>query len=583
MWLSLPLLLGVLPIQGPSPTYSLSQALHDRGRACRPLYGSDRDADRDGLCDAAELELARRAAPVLKLPSSEPFLDAMRTLWQVHDAGHGEVVISYVQAYVADLHPGRVAPPTANHPGDTEEVRFWLHARDDRTFQIVRARYWHHTGRQDWAINDPDRTVSLETIRTRDGVHPVVWVQQNAHGSYLDRERCARDPEGNGEPCGDGLRLESAISARTNVGEATAHILGDDDDKTARVSLTAVGFPGESPWTEKHNGFGVRGFCGGAPGTGLFGTVAEVAGRPLAYRRRVFAPVCAGPLSAQWDRMPAGTEDIIYWQGFHSIGIGAEHGRPAVAAGRIFVRAGDRLRVLAAPRGATAPHAGATLPEVALAGDPAATTWQGHTVLAYARRADGHVVTRTDDAREHDTGLRDAEVALATVRDRVFAVDRTAFVTSADGGRTFSAPTPLPRRLRDRPAAAQLAGRLCIAYRTDTGGLAARVLEDPSAREVPIAPRADRAPWAAASRYDHGALYVFSTMDRAIRYYKVFADGRGPSGPVEIPDAQTRSGGAVAEDGGDRLLLAHDAGSGMFVRVFDPDLPSAPSFPSTLR
>src|SRR5262245_29450883 len=102
------------------PTYHLSQ----------PLYVKDAkdcvDADHDGLCDAAELELARHAAPMLKFPSREALLDRMRTIWQVHDAGRGEVVISYVQAYVADIGAEHGAKVTVNHPGDSEEVRYWL-------------------------------------------------------------------------------------------------------------------------------------------------------------------------------------------------------------------------------------------------------------------------------------------------------------------------------------------------------------------------------------------------------------------------------------------------------------------------
>jgi hypothetical protein len=550
---------------GPPPIVTLAHNLYDTGAGCRPIYGQARDADHDGLCDASELELARRVAPVLKLADREPLLQRMRTIWQVHDAGRGEVVVSYVQTWVADISPSHGATINVNHPGDTEEVRYWLLSRDGGlSFRLVRARYWHHTSRQEWAQNDVAPGTPLETVQVGDEVHPVVWVQQNAHGSYLDRETCARDPEGDGEPCGDGLSALAPVTRRGNVGEAGAPLLGEDGDPSAPVHMAELGFPGESAWSERHNGFGVRGFCGGLAGTDWLGTIAHLAGENVWYRRRVFGPVCAGPLGGQWDRRPAGTEDIIYWRGFHSTRIAPERGRTAVAGETVYLRVGTALRALSTSGGPTRP-----MPAAALGGDPAAVLLGGAPVLAYARAGDQRVLVRTADGTEHPAPLVDREVALAAVGSRLFVVTRQGWAESDDGGRTFGTAIPLPGATAERPAAAALGGRLLLAWRGPGGGLVSYRAGDATPR--PLGVRGDHAPWAVESAYDGGAVYLFTTDHGHIRYFKLSAGGSLAKDPVEIPDAWTRSGGAATAIG-NRITLIHDAASGLFVRQFDPDL-----------
>ena len=264
------------------PTYLLVHGLHDQNCV---------DRDRDGLCDAAELELARRAAPVLKFPAREALLDRMRTLWQVHDDGGGELAVTYVQTYVADIGAERNGRVVADHPGDTEAVRYFLRTRDGKTFRLERAHYWHHTHGQDWAAGQP----WLETERIGEDDHPVVWVQWHAHGSYLSQKTCSDDPEGDGDACSAGFVAVAAIDARANAGEADHPLLDEE-------TMAALGFPGESAWDERRNAFGVRGFCGGLPATSVFGGVARIGDVDIHYRRRVFAAVCAGPLASKWLR-----------------------------------------------------------------------------------------------------------------------------------------------------------------------------------------------------------------------------------------------------------------------------------------
>jgi hypothetical protein len=96
------------------------------------------------------------------------------------------------------------------------------------------------------------------------------------------------------------------------------------------------------------------------------------------------------------------------------------------------------------------------------------------------------------------------------------------------------------------------------------------LFDEPDARVV--AAHTEHAPWAVASEFDGGAVYLFATHDRKICYYKLLPDGRATSDPVEIPGAGTRSGGGAAALANGRLLLAHDADSGLFVRMFDPRL-----------
>jgi hypothetical protein len=541
--------------------YVLSGNLYDTA-ACPALYGSARDADHDGLCDAREWELARRAAPLLKWPAREPLLDSLRTLWQVHNAGPHEVVISYVQAYVADLKPIRHGQPAANHPGDSEEVRYWLYSRDGREFRIVRAHYWHHKGGQDWAENDPEPSRPLETELASGDPHPVVWVQQFAHGSYLDRATCERDPEGDGEPCGDGLRALAPLGKASNVGEADAHILGDDRDASAHSHIAALGFPGESPWDERHNGFAVRGFCGGLPGTGLLGGETEVAGERLRYRRRILGPVCAGPLAAQWDRKPAGTEDIIYWQGFHSRVIAPQHGAPALAGDVVFVRDGDKLTSRPAAGGPAS-----AIPGARLTGEVAAATFGGQSVLAYRRQHDGVVVTRTADGVEHATGASDPEVALAVDGAALYLLDRAGYRVSRDGGRSFASPVAWPRPLPGRPSGFATAAGVAVVYRDQQGALLGFALGDPTHPRA-LAPHAEGAPWAVATS---DAAYVFYADHGKVCYRRLAPDGK-LAGPVEIPGAETRRGGAAAAIAGRQIRLVHESPSGLATRLYDPDL-----------
>jgi hypothetical protein len=504
--------------------------LHDKGCI---------DRDRDGICDDAEYELARRAAPVLKFPAREALLDRMRTLWQVHNAGRDEVVITYVQTYVADIGAEKDGHVQADHPGDTETVRYWLHSRDGgHTFKLVRAHYHHHTNGQDWAAGEP----GLETEHVNGEDHPVVWVQWHAHGSYLDQKHCSDDPEGDGDKCEPGFVALAAIDPRANAGEADAPLLDEQQ-------MAMFGFPGESAWNERHNAFGVRGFCGGLPEAGVFGGVAHVGANDVNYRRRVVAAVCAGPLAIQWDRKPRGTEDIIYWQGLHSQRIGNVHGRPAVGAdGTIYVRDGQRL--LANGR------------EIARAsGDPAAAG----NLVAYANA--GRVVVRTPDGKEHATPIGDPEVALAQVAQRLYVVARGTYTFSDDGGLTFAPAQHTPMNTTERPAAASWNGKLLLAWRTPAHALEARLLDEQSPRR--LAEQADAAPWAAASGWDHGAVYVFTARKKNLLYYKVGAD---TVGPVEVPGATVGAGGAAAAQQAERILLAHDGPDGLYVRLFDPNL-----------
>src|SRR5262249_14869919 len=147
-----------------------------------------------------------------------------------------------------------------------------------RSWKIVRARYWHHTNGQHWAINNPDSQIPLEFAKADGEDHPVVWIQRNAHGSYLDRKTCSEDPEGDGDPCSEGFVALAAVGPNGNVGEADAHILGADHDASARTHMKVLGFAGESPWEERKNAFGVRGFCGGLPSTDYLGTVKQIDG-----------------------------------------------------------------------------------------------------------------------------------------------------------------------------------------------------------------------------------------------------------------------------------------------------------------
>jgi len=403
----------------------------------------------------------------------------------------------------------------------------------------VRARYWHHKGGQEWAPGDGH----LESVRVGEDDHPVVWIQRHAHGSYMDRETCANDPEGDGQPCGDGFVAMAAIDPRGNAGEADAPTLDG-------AKMASLGFPGESAWEEKHNAFGVRGFCGGLPATGAFGGVTQVAGDEVSYRRRVFAPVCAGPLAAQWDRKPRGTEDIIYWQGLHSKRVDPRHGRPAVAGdGTLYVRQGDRLL-----------HDGREVGRE-LTGDPAAAGG----FVAFARREG--VIVRAPDGSEHRTPLRDNEIALAEVGKRLYVVARGFVTWTDDGGTTFAAPKAIAMDTRERPAATAMKGALLLAWRTPAGTLMARALSEQSPHR--LAERVDSAPWAAASTWDDGAAYVFTSVHGAIRYYKVGTDTHEP---VEIPGAILRAGAAAASLANQRLLLAHDGPDGLYVRLFDPNL-----------
>jgi hypothetical protein len=147
-------------------------------------------------------------------------------------------------------------------------------------------------------------------------------------------------------------------------------------------------------------------------------------------------------------------------------------------------------------------------------------------------------------------------------------VTRGALVTSEDGGVTFSPPLPLHLDTRERPAIAPLGDSLLLAYRTPRGAILAQRLG-----QAPwlVTGHSDHAPWAVESSFDQGAVYVFSTDHNRVRYHKIGRGGLLSPEPVEIPGAGTRSGGAAAPMPGQRLVLTHDAGSGMFIRFFDPE------------
>lgn len=221
------------------------------------IVPASEDLDQDGLADAAELELARRARPYHVFSSRE---NALRpgepgTLFQVRPSGCSgprsrcggkdlTVTVKYLNLWQMDGGYGKNSWCGDKHKGDNQALSVDLVSSDDgRTFRIAAV----NNGAFVWPTKSG-------AVRFKNGTHPEIYYSAGKHHQFFDALFHGRAAPYTSWGCKETLDANGPkflSSLKGNVGEPERRAGFVDD-------LSAFGFPGESAW-------GTKPFCGGLP------------------------------------------------------------------------------------------------------------------------------------------------------------------------------------------------------------------------------------------------------------------------------------------------------------------------------
>jgi hypothetical protein len=200
-----------------------------------PVATTGNDQDRDGLDDAQELAWARQYLPYLSISSDEHCgTHGIIARITPHPAGMGLIHVLYDVLYNEDC--GAFGTGVTGHIGDDERFAITINPAMPPPQGIVAIKGISHRGSQCEMASQCGRCAGLTVCQTlsANGVAiPAVWVAQDKHGNYVNRNMTCLPAAVNtcGDVCEDSATPD--MPPIVNVGEPCYPLVNN---------LTTMGF-----------------------------------------------------------------------------------------------------------------------------------------------------------------------------------------------------------------------------------------------------------------------------------------------------------------------------------------------------